>query len=93
MTPKFPLGQVVATATIAAKMEEHPHFHTGVMQCLDRHVCGDWGLTCEEDIVTNNEALIYGNRVMSAYNIDGERIWIITEADRSSTTVLYPDEY
>lgn len=54
MLPKFPLGQVVATAAIAAKMGEHPTFQTGVMQCLDRHSMGDWGLTCEEDIVTNN---------------------------------------
>ena len=91
--PKFPLGQIVATAGVAARMEEYPTFQTGVMQSLHRHSQCDWGDMDAEDCQTNEAALVYGSRVMSDYTIDGIRIWIITEADRSATTILFPDEY
>ena len=70
--------------------------------CLTRHACGDWGVVCAEDAATNEEALIEGLRLLSAYPIDpakpskgwGENtLWIITEADRSVTTFLLPSEY
>lgn len=61
---------------------------------LDRHLKGDWGDVCEEDKHYNNEALKDGTRLFSAYHTsEGLRFWIITEADRSATTVLLPDEY
>ncbi|WP_253252288.1 hypothetical protein, partial [Comamonas thiooxydans] len=59
-----------------------------------RHVSGDWGDICAEDRQSNADALQYGYRLMSVYVISkAERLWIITEADRSSTTLLLPEEY
>lgn len=64
------------------------------LEYLMRHLQGDWGDLCEEDRQTNADALIYGNRVLSSYNLpDGQCLWIITEADRSITTLLLPEEY
>lgn len=61
---------------------------------LMRHLQGDWGCVCEEDKAANFEALRCDARVLSAYKIkDDEKVWIITEADRSSTTILLPSEY
>lgn len=69
---------------------------------LDRHQTGDWGCVCPEDAETNYEAVREENRVLSAYPIDPDKpckgygencVWIITEADRSVTTFLLPDEY
>lgn len=62
--------------------------------CLSRHFSGDWGEMDEEDKNANNEALENGTRIFSAFeNSDGERLWIITEADRSATTLLLPEDY
>ena len=73
-----------------------------LLQCLTRHGQGDWGSVCVEDAATNNEALQEGLRILSAYPIDPAKpckgfgdntLWIITEADRSVTTFLLPEEY
>jgi hypothetical protein len=68
-------------------------FARGVVDALGRHVRGDWGEVCREDARLNDLALQYGDRLLSAYTIAGERVWVITEWDRSATTVLYPREY
>lgn len=61
---------------------------------LLRHFSGDWGKLDAEDIQANEEALIYGYRILSAYDLpNGEEVWVITEADRSVTTILLPEEY
>jgi hypothetical protein len=61
---------------------------------LRRHLSGDWGDLDEKDLQSNDVAMIYGNRLLSSYRITPDQtIWIITEADRSLTTVLFPDEY
>lgn len=61
---------------------------------LNRHLSGDWGDLDEEDRHTNDEAVNNGTRVLSAYRLkDGTQIWVITEADRSSTCLLLPEEY
>ncbi len=61
---------------------------------LNRHARGDWGNCCEEDIDANEDALLTGARIFSVYEShSGERIWVITEADRSATTFLLPSEY
>lgn len=88
---KFKLGQVVATPAaleaLAASGQDGAFF-------LDRHIQGDWGDVDAEDQQANDEALVDGERILSAYKtLLGVRIWIITEADRSSTTILLPDEY
>ncbi|MCR9295419.1 MAG: hypothetical protein NXI32_22095 [bacterium] len=65
-----------------------------VLCFLAKHVRGDWGICCPEDAQRNEEALIDGTRIFSAYRANcGSKIWIITEADRSSTMVLLPEEY
>jgi len=88
---KFPLGQVVATPDALEALQEagqSPAFF------LDRHAVGDWGSVCEEDKRANDEALVNGGRLLSAYKtLKGVRLWVITEADRSSTCVLLPENY
>lgn len=84
------LGKVVATRAITETVGE-----IDLIIALQRHQKGDWGLVCKEDWEVNDMALKNGNdRILSAYEtINGDRFWIITEWDRSVTTILYPDEY
>jgi hypothetical protein len=61
---------------------------------LQRHITGDWGTVPEEDQAENNLFVKNGFRILSAYEVDtGQKVWIITEADRSATTLLLPEEY
>ncbi len=90
-TAKFPLGRVVATPgaleALAASGQSPDYF-------LGRHVAGDWGQVSAGDQRLNDEALRDGSRLMSAYcTLRGTRVWVVTEADRSVTTILLPDEY
>jgi hypothetical protein len=65
-----------------------------LVEYLNRHVQGDWGDLGLEDKRANDRALAFGARILSAYDLPtGERLWIITEADRSATTILLPEEY
>ncbi len=89
--PLFALGQIVATpgalAALAAAERTPQEF-------LKRHLCGDWGDLCTEDKRENDLALLFGNRIFSAYTLqDGLQLWLITEWDRSVTTLLLPAEY
>ncbi len=94
MEPKFKIGQLVCTAGVNAQMLENRIFRMFVHECLVRHLGGDWGDLCEEDRWANEKALASGSRLFSAYKADClPKIWIITEADRSSTCILFPDEY
>lgn len=91
ITQILQLGQVVATpgAIEALKKASQTASHF-----LNRHLSGDWGELCDEDRQLNDEATKNGSRVLSAYTLTtGEKIWIITEADRSSTCLLLPSEY
>ncbi len=86
---KFPLGQVVTTP--AAIEALHPE---DMVKCLARHVAGDWGDTCTEDSEENETSLRCGFRIFSVYHDRKEvKFWIITEADRSSTCILLPEDY
>jgi hypothetical protein len=92
--PLFDLGRVVATPgaleLLASAGESPAHL-------LERHASGDWGEVPPEDARENERSLKYGWRLMSSYLVgseaDGERVWVITEADRSSTCLLLPSEY
>jgi len=88
---KFSLGKTLATPAALQALEQSgqsPAFF------LDRHIQGDWGLVSDDDKRANDEALISGERLLSAYRtLKGVKLWIITEADRSSTTILTPQEY
>ena len=91
MKPKFPLGQIVATPGALDALKDAGQ---DASFFLDRHVQGDWGTVGSEDWQTNDEALLHGERLLSAYRtLKNVRIWIITEADRSSTCVLLPEDY
>jgi hypothetical protein len=96
MKPKFKTGREVMTAGVAnwcdTKLDDGSLYHQ-VIDCLKRHVQGDWGDVCEDDAKANDDALKDGDRILSAYAINGTKIWIITEWDRSATTILFPDEY
>ncbi|VGO17682.1 hypothetical protein PDESU_06284 [Pontiella desulfatans] len=87
----FALGRLVATPGALAALEENGK---GCTEYLERHVRGEWGDLCDEDKLANDEAVAAGLRILSAYRLpDGERLWAITEADRSVTTILLPAEY
>jgi hypothetical protein len=90
-TIRFPLGQVVSTP---GALEAMAHAGQDGSQLLARHHSGDWGEVCDSDKLANDQAVETGERILSAYTlITGTKVWIITEADRSSTCILLPDEY
>jgi len=87
----FPLGRLLATPgaieALIASGEQSASF-------VGRHARGDWGEVCAEDKALNDADVVEGGRLLSAYRTAlGVRIWIITEADRSATTILLPEEY
>lgn len=86
----FALGQIVATPGAVELMKEH---NIDGVKLLRRHVTGDWGDSDEEDKQENELSVQRGFRILSAYGRGKSRLWIITEADRSVTTLLLPSEY
>ncbi len=91
MKPLFPLGQTVATPGALEALEEAGQ---SALEFLQRHQAGDWGIVPEEDKAENDYSVSRHLRILSAYELnDGVKIWLITEADRSVTTVLLPSEY
>lgn len=89
--PRFALGRVVATPGALAELEE---LGVSPATLLSRHQSGDWGDVCDEDRAENELALGRQLRIFSVYQITDEiTIWIITEADRSATTILLPADY
>lgn len=91
----FQLGQIVATPGALRLLELHG---VDVFDLLRRHASGtDWGDVCPADCKANQDALLYGDRVLSVYTLvqgdPGTRLFVITEWDRSVTTVLKPSEY
>ncbi len=88
--PRFRLGMIVATRGVLRHLEHH-----GVQAdpYLRRHVRGEWGDVPPEDALANERAVEHGARILSSYEVAGQRVWIITEADRSVTTLLFPAEY
>jgi hypothetical protein len=90
---KFPLGQVVTTPGVLELIEKQGAALGILVPLLSRHQLGDWGDLDDEDKAENDLSVEKGFRILSAYHIHGEKVWIITEADRSVTTVLLPSEY
>lgn len=89
-TPRFSLGQVVATPgalRVLYGAGEDP------LKFLCRHANGDWGDVDEHDKRENELSLQHGFRLLSSYTANGAKLWVITEADRSITTILLPEEY
>lgn len=90
MAARFPLGRVVATPGSLEALEA-----SGVSpaELLARHQAGDWGEVPRDDVRENERSVRDGYRILSSYPDGEERVWIITEADRSSTCLLLPSEY
>ena len=88
---RFPLRRVVATPGALAALEKAEQLPA---EFLDRHVNGDWGEVPEADKQENKLSVEQGFRILSAYTTSaGDKLWILTEADRSATTLLLPEEY
>ncbi|WP_305840089.1 type I restriction endonuclease subunit M [Photobacterium leiognathi] len=90
MRNSFRLGQVCATQGAIALSDNNP---TLLRSLLRRHASGDWGELCDNDKQANDDAVLKYGRILSSYTLNGEKIWIITEHDRSVTTLLLPTEY
>jgi hypothetical protein len=85
---KFPLGKILMTANASGRLDA-----VAVNEGLRRHASGDWGDLCPEDTEQNEFGLKHGERLFSVYGVGENRFWIITEWDRSVTTVLMPEDY
>ena len=92
---KFNLGELLYTQHVADQIDIYPEFQIFLAASLYKYINCDWGDTCEEDWENNDEAVRVGERILAVYIYPktGEKIWIITEWDRSATTILYPEEY
>ena len=87
--PKVAFGQLVATPAALAALSQRD-----IARALRRHRVGDWGEVCSEDARANDEALTHGERLLSIYHSEsGTKFYVITERDRSATTVLLPEDY
>lgn len=91
MNKRFKLGQLVATPGALQALESAGQ---SAIEFLSRHQQGDWGDCCQNDRKENEYSVNRTLRIFSVYHTEkGEKLWVITEADRSSTTVLLPSEY
>jgi hypothetical protein len=94
--PRFPLGQILATP---GALEALGQCHQNPLEFLACHSAGDWGELSDDDRELNDQAVLDGSRIFSAYQTkNGTKLWVITEAtddtgERSATTILLPDEY
>jgi hypothetical protein len=89
----FLLGRVVMTRGISNLVESGALQHTQLQMLLNRHQRGDWGALPEEDKTLNDLSITQEARIISSYELNNICVWIITEADRSVTTILMPSEY
>lgn len=94
MAALFSMGRVIATPGALELLDQTG---TNPAELLDRHVAGDWGQVPPEDARENELSIREGFRIVSSYPVGdseaGRKVWIITEADRSSTCILLPEEY
>ena len=93
MVNSFEVGAIIVTTGIHERCKEDPEFNRFVASSLSRHSVGDWGDLSEVDEAANNNALKIGGRLFSKYKQGDDSIYIITEADRSMTTILFAEEY
>jgi hypothetical protein len=88
--PLFKLGQVVATPGALAHCERHS---INPLLLLGRHIGGDWGDLCADDVAANVHALQHDERILSMYVLHGVNLYVITDWERSATTLLLAHEY
>ncbi len=90
----YSLGKVIMTSSINSKMVENEKFASEIANCFKRYIVCDWGEMCNDDKEMNDNALRTGTaRVLASYNTSEGRVYIITEQNRSCTTILFADEY
>jgi len=93
----FTIGNLVQTAGIAHECKNDSEFLHNVRKCLTRYMKKDWGDLCEDDRQANENALVDNDRIFACYNVPTKtgpkKVYIITEHDRSVTTILFADEY
>jgi len=88
----FKLGSIVQTRDVCERRKEDPEFNEFAQRCLERHAKGDWGDLGDQDKKENQFSLDKRLRLFSVYK--GKKVvWVITEADRSATTLLFPENY
>ena len=85
---RFPYGRIVATRRVIDELDGRT-----ISRLLTRHLHCDWGDICDEDWKLNDHAVKNGERLLSSYQVGAEKVFIITEWDRSATTILFADEY
>ena len=90
---RLELGPLLITPGVCRLLIQRPELAKDLARALVRYQVGDWGELSPEDRAVNRRALEQGFRVLGAYHLDEHEIWIITEADRSYTTILLPEEY
>jgi hypothetical protein len=86
---KFRLGHIVSTPNALSQLTQDD-----ILLAIRRHQAGDWGDVGAHDREANDQALTEGTRILSVYHaVNGTKFWLITEADRSATTILLPEDY
>lgn len=90
---RFKTGNLYQTRGIAEAIEESPQLFIEIIDAYSRYIGGDYGELCIEDIEANEEAIKYGGRILAKYETSVDDIYIITEADRTATTILFTHEY
>ena len=95
ITPGFEIGRTVHTPLISNRMSEDTKFHIFIATCINRYLCYEWGKISDEEKKQNKYAVENGERIFAAYEYPKtkEMIYIITEADRSATTIMFASEY
>ena len=96
MKNKLKLGQLfMSTGVERLILEEDVNNSTEIARCVIKHQSSDWGDLCEKDKQANDYAVEHGERILSAYEVgkNKTKIWIITNGDRTTTTVILPEEY
>lgn len=91
--PRFDIGKFVMTKGVASEIDNNPNYKMELLDCLTRYLNCDWGNLCDIDKLLNEDAIKNDERILARYNTSCGDIYIITERDRSYTTMLYVGEY
>ena len=91
--PRFSLGKLVMARGIANEIKNNPSYKEEILDCLTRYLIGDWGSLCDEDKKSNELAIENNSRILAKYTTHSGIIYIITEWDRSYTTIMFTNEY
>lgn len=90
---KFTIGNLYCTKGINEECKNNKRFFKEILEAFEKYQNKDWGDTCEEDCELNNEAIINGDRILALYKTSVNNVFIITEWDRTATTILFAHEY